>query len=255
MESLPDQKPVVRSLQILARNTDASRLEKVAADYAKAGAAVKVAPLAGPEALEDLVRSQLGVPKRAAAAEPVLLVLQNDLPRARQWAELYAANLEQQNLAARIVASTEVPADTPKNRIRNLAVGGAGYWQLDSFANGDGLPLAGGPFGGTTVVVLPKGMPEAERAAWLEHEQKKVLKRRSMFANIAVARCDGEPTLAQVMQQLRLHGRSRVLIVPAVFCADAPSMRELKEQLGTAAEGMDVAWLPGLGAALAAGER
>lgn len=256
MESLPDQKPVVRSLQILARNADAARLEKVAADYTKVGAAAKVVPLSGPEGLEDLVRSQLVLPKRdAVAAEPVLLVLQHDLPRARQWAELYAASLAKRGLAARVVASTEVPAGTPESRIRNLAVGGTGYWQLDAFANGDGLPLAGGPFGGTTVVVLPKGVPEAERAAWLEHEQKKVLKRRSMFANIAVARCDGEPTLVQVIEQLRQRGRSRVLIVPAVFCAGAPAMRELKDQLGTAADGMDVAWLPGLGAALAAGAR
>ena len=259
MEALPDQKPVVRSLQIVARNADATRLEKVAADYAKAGAMAKVVPLAAdPEALEEIVRSQLALPKRAdvaGAAEPVLLVLQNDLPRARQWAELYAANLEKQGLTARVVTTTEMPADTPKSRIRNLAVGGTGYWQLATFANGDGLPLAGGPFGGTTVVVLPKGIPEAERAAWFEHEQKKVIKRRSMFANIAVARCDGEPTLAQLLQQLRQRGRLRVLIVPAVFCADAPMMRELKDQLGSAADGMDVAWLPGLGAALAASER
>jgi hypothetical protein len=223
----------------------------------KVGAAAKVAPLAAePGALEDLVRSQLALPKRAAAAaeEPVLLVLQNDLPRAREWASMYAASLQRQGSAARVVTAAEVPAGTAASRIRNLAVGGNGHWQVAAFASGAGLPLAGGPFGGTTVVVLPKGIAEAERAAWLEHEQKKVLKRRSMFANIAVARCDGEPTLPQVIEQLRQRGRSRVLIVPAVYCADAVTMRELKEQLGTAGDGMDLAWLPGLGASLAAGE-
>ncbi|HZN40743.1 MAG TPA: ChaN family lipoprotein [Planctomycetota bacterium] len=258
MEALPDQKPVVRSLQIVARNADATRLEKIAADYAKAGAAAKVVPLAGPQTLEDLLRLQLALPERvaaAAAAEPVQLVLQNDLPRARQWAELYAANLRGRGIAARVVTAADVPAGTASDRIRHLAVGGNGHWPLSAFANGDGLPLAGGPFGGTTVVVLPKGIAEAERTAWLEHEQKKVIKRRSMFANIAVARSDAEPTLPQVIQQLRQRGRSRVLIVPAVFCADAATMRELKDQLGSAADGMDVSWLPGLGAALAASER
>jgi hypothetical protein len=167
---------------------------------------------------------------------------------------MYAASLQRQGSAARVVTAAEVPAGTAASRIRNLAVGGNGHWQVAAFASGAGLPLAGGPFGGTTVVVLPKGIAEAERAAWLEHEQKKVLKRRSMFANIAVARCDGEPTLPQVIEQLRQRGRSRVLIVPAVYCADAVTMRELKEQLGTAGDGMDLAWLPGLGASLAAGE-
>ena len=76
-----------------------------------------------------------------------------------------------------------------------------------------------------------------------------------MFANLAIASSDGEPTLGKVMEQLKAKGRSRVLIVPAVFCADAATMRGLKERLGDAAAGMDVAWLPGLGGALATGER
>jgi hypothetical protein len=48
-------------------------------------------------------------------------------------------------------------------------------------------------------------------------------------------------------------GRSRVLVVPAVFCADAATMQMLRGQLGEAAAGMDVSWLPGLGAELAPG--
>ncbi|HEX5050620.1 MAG TPA: ChaN family lipoprotein [Planctomycetota bacterium] len=253
MESLPDQQPVVRSLQLFACRTEQARLDTVAADCAKVGAAASVATLANePLALVDRVRNQLSLPAGAApAGEATLLVLQNDSPRAREWAESYAMALRAQDHAARVVAASEVEAGTAKSRVRRLAVGGDGYWPVAAFADGAGLPLAGGPFGGTTVVVLPKGVAAADRAAWLAHEQKKVIKRRSMFANIAVASSDGEPTLPQVMAELRQRGRSRVLIVPAVFCADAATMRELEQQLGQAGAGMDVSWLPGLGAALA----
>ena len=39
--------------------------------------------------------------------------------------------------------------------------------------------------------------------------------------------------------------------VKATFCADAATMQALRQQLGAAADGMDVAWLPGLGGELA----
>ncbi|MFO1029453.1 MAG: hypothetical protein U1F60_00095 [Planctomycetota bacterium] len=108
--------------------------------------------------------------------------------------------------------------------MRRLQVGGdGGLWPVGTFAEGRGLPLAGGPFGGTAVVVLPKGTSDADKTAWLAHEQK-VLKRRSMFANIAIACEDGEPSLPQVVTKLKGAGRSRLLLVPAVFCADAATM-------------------------------
>jgi len=68
--------------------------------------------------------------------------------------------------------------------------------------------------------------------------------------NLAIAG-DGVTALPEVIEQLRQRGRSRVLIVPATFCADAATMRALQQQLGAAAQGMDVSWLPGFGAELA----
>jgi hypothetical protein len=78
-----------------------------------------------------------------------------------------------------------------------------------------------------------------------------VLKRRSMFANIAVATESGDRALPAVLTKLKAMGRSRVLIVPAVFCADATMMQRLAGSLGEVAAGMDTSWLPGLGAELA----
>jgi uncharacterized iron-regulated protein len=250
MEALPDLKPVARSLQLRTRGDDTTRLEKVGADYAKLGVAVTTSPLGlQPRELPSQLRKMLGLPnadRPSAAGGPTTLELENDLPRAREWAELYATH----GVRDAIVVG---PATKNEGKRTLLAVGGDGLWPVASFANGAGLPLAGGPFGGTTVVVLPKGISDADRATWLAHEKNKVIKRRSMFANIAIASADGEPTLPQVMADLKKRGRSRVLIVPAVFCADAATMRTLKEQLGDAAAGMDVSWLPGLGSELAKG--
>ncbi len=255
MEALPDQPAVARSLELYARKVDATKLGKVADDYRKVGLAATVNALADDAVLDLLVRGRLQLPARAEPAvdaEPLWLVLQDDLPRAREWAALQVVGLRGIGKAARVGLASEVPADTPPERMRKLAVGGDGHWPAAAFATGRGLPLAGGPFGGTTIVVLPKGTSDADRATWLEHEQKKVLKRRSMFANIAIASMDGEPSLVQVLAKLRGMGRSRVLIVPALFCADGPTMQALRAQLGDAAAGMDVSWLPGLGAELAA---
>lgn len=249
MEALPDQKPVARSLQLLTSGGDTSSLDTVAADYRKVGVTTKVTAVGGGTGAVAAVRATLRLPNPPVADEPLVLVLEQDLPRARQWAELHAAAAAKRGQAAIVVTPDKVPAGTAPERIRRLTVGGPDF-PVASFANGQGLPLAGGPFGGTTIVVLPKGTSDADRTAWLTHEQNKVLKRRSQFANIAIASSDGEPGLAQVITQLQMKGRSRVLIVPATFCADAATMQALREQLG-AATGMDVSWLPGLGAALA----
>jgi uncharacterized iron-regulated protein len=258
MEALPDQRPVARSLHLLARAVDAKRLADVAADYTKVGVAATVAPLADAAALDALVRTQLGLPAPPAVGDggaPLLLVLDGDRPRTREWAALHAAALRRAGKAVQLVLPADVPDDTPLERVRRLVVGGDGPWPVAAFADGRGLPLAGGPFGGTTVVVLPAGTSDADRAAWLEHEQNKVLKRRSMFANIAIATTDGELALPRVLTRLKAMGRSRVLIVPAAFCADAATMQALRASLGAAANGMDIAWLPGLGAELARGAR
>jgi len=253
MEALPDQPAVARSLSLFARRLEVKKLAAIADDYA---GLLQTQVVADTAPLEYLLRVLLHLPDRerpADGAEPLWLVLPHDLPRAREWASLHAASLRRIGTATRVALAGEVPAGTPPERIRTLAVGGDGHWPASAFATGRGLPLAGGPFGGTTIVVLPAGTSDADRATWLEHEQKKVLKRRSMFANIAIAGVDGGPSLADVCRRLKAMGRSRVLIVPAMFCADAATMQALRAQLGDAGAGMDVAWLPGLGAELADG--
>jgi hypothetical protein len=250
LEALPDQRPPTRSLRLCGRRVGAERLQALAADFGKVGVETTVTMLTGSAELPAMARQLLGLPTPAEpAGEPSWLRLEHELPRARQWAELYAARLCSDGVPARVLAAGETPAAGA--RVQTLTVGGNGPWPIADFADGRGLPLAGGPFGGTTVLLLPAGISDADRAAWMALEQGKAIKQRSMFANLAVASAEGEPSLAQVLEQLRARGRSRVLVVPAVFCADAGFMEQQRARLGDGAQGMDLAWLPGLGGELA----
>lgn len=250
-EALPDKAPVTRSLLLAAAATDRAALDHVAADFAKIGTKAEVAPLLpGAAALADLVRQRLGLQPRARAGEPLLLVLDADLPRARQWAELLASRLLQEGLPARVVTAAEVPADAKPASVRHLRVGADGMWPISTFAQGDHLPLAGGDFGGATVVVLPADLVDADRAAWQQLEQANVLRRHGMFNSLMLAQEDGEPSLAQVLEQLRQRGRTRALVVPATFCVDGAAMQALRQQAGPAAAALELLWLPGLGGEL-----
>jgi hypothetical protein len=54
---------------------------------------------------------------------------------------------------------------------------------------------------------------------------------------------------------LAAEGTESVLVVPATFCASPTEMRTLRDSAGPPPDGVEIAWLPGLGAELcAAGE-
>ncbi len=255
LEALPDQKPVARSLHVAARDPDDARVRALLAGFTQVGLAPTSGRTAPTGMVTSDVRQRLGLrPLIERDSTPVWqLQLAVDSPRAREWQELH--RLARFPGPVVIVEPGQAANPEPAFQLRRLEIGGDGAFPVASFADGSGIPLAGGPFGGTTIVVLPPGTSAADRAAWREHEQNKVLKRRSMFANIAIAEAgaDGAAALAQVVTALRARGRSRFLIVPAMFCADAAAMQALRAQLGDAGAGADVSWLPGLGAELARG--
>lgn len=209
--------------------------------------------------IEDALRRELGLAPRApASGEPVLCVLERDLARARAWAEVHARSLRRDGRPARVLTAAELRGDEDPARVQHLRVGA--LWPLESFADGRGLPLAPGDFGGTTVLVVPAAAAAAEREAWLGFERAKALAKRSPFAGLRVAfesaspvgTEDSEPSLARVLAELRAAGTRSVLVVPAVFCASPQEMRALADSLGEAAfdEAFDLAWLPGLGGEL-----
>ena len=135
----------------------------------------------------------------------------------------------------------ELPGDPTPPKIA------ATQWARICDQHGSGLlPLAPGPFGGTTVVVLPKDLSPEERQAWRELEESDVIKLRSRFASLKIAFRDEAPALSTVLAAIRDSGRSNVLIVPAAFCATASEMQDLR-QLAGSLEKLNVNWLPGLG--------
>ena len=119
--------------------------------------------------------------------------------------------------------------------------------------SGEVLPVPPGPFGGTTLVVVPRWTDEATREAWLALEETDVMAARGSFHRLRVAVEGGEPSIEDVLADLH---RSNVLIVPAVFCAEADFMRGLRDRGREHLEKMTATFLPGLGGRLymAAGE-
>jgi len=145
------------------------------------------------------------------------------------------------------VLASELTGDEDPARVHRLAIGGE--WPLAHFAEGAGIPLARGDFGGTTVLVVPAATAAAEREAWLALEPAKALKQRSMFAGLRVA---DEAGLAEVVAKLAGQGTRSVLVVPTVFCASPAEMQALARSLDTVAglDELELEWLPGLGGEL-----
>ncbi|VAX41108.1 PDZ domain [hydrothermal vent metagenome] len=194
---------------------------------------------------EAVLREVLGlpVPTIAAEAESVSIVIPAETPRSRHWSRLYALRYA---------------AETGK-RVTLLAADTAGYTgntllTLTDIVHpstiGDAIPRCPGPFGGTTVLVLPADVPAADVKAWIALEENDPLNKASRFHRLRIAVDDadaGERALSNMLETLEGEGRKNVLIVPAVFCADPDMMRKLEHQTRAFGNRMTIQWLPGLG--------
>jgi uncharacterized iron-regulated protein len=236
-------------LKLRALEADQEWWEKEAADYRKVGVDVDLqsAPANAWERLrqaEDEVRTTLKLPARTVDEEaaPTVLILENDTPRARDWAHRYALRLE-----GKVTVASREEADDGKT----LSFGEGGVFSPKDLLDGRGLPLAAGPFGGTTILLVPKEVPEEQHAAWKELQEQKALKKRSRFHRLVVIFETEEGTgLADALEAVRAAGRRSVLVVPALFCADADSMRRWREEARAYEDVLDLGWLPGLGGSL-----
>jgi uncharacterized iron-regulated protein len=252
LEGLPDRAPATRAVTILAAPGAAEGVAWLRDDLGAIGTLAQVrafAPERSPSSqLEDELRAALGLgPRPVPSGEPLFVVLERDTPRARQWAEVRARQHERAGRPARVVLAEQVTPDEPTERER-LALGGALH--LANFAEGRGLPLSPGAFGGTTVVVVLASAGVDERTAWRKLEEDKVLRKRSMFAGLRVAFEDAEPRLATVLAELVAKGTRNALVVPATFCAFPHEMQALRASIDERSLALELTWLPGLGAEL-----
>ncbi len=262
-EALPDTPPVTRHVTFAAMTEGPDDASGAAEDFA----ALSVPFTLSEKGPEDALRAEIGLaPKSKPAGGPLtVLVLVNDAPpRAREWAALAADFVASGEGRTAVVPRSEVVraigaarSEGRAVRVKPMRFGGEplaieGTEALSPFmpsdlANGHGLPKAEGPFGGTTVLVVPASASDAEKAAWLELETSNAIKKLGRFFSLAVAFENGSPTLPETLAALREKGRRNLLVVPAVFCATADEMRALRRSAGEELRGFDVAWLPGLG--------
>ncbi|MBI4880915.1 MAG: ChaN family lipoprotein [Planctomycetes bacterium] len=237
------------SLSVIAQAADMEWWEKELADYRGTGLGTSLALLAEDpwrreRQIEAALGAALGLAPRARTegARRVHAALENASPRARFWARLHA-------LRAAAATGTEVAVLLPGEEARDSTPLDLSIRAAD-FARPGALPLAPGPFGGTTVVVLPAGLPEEERAAWRALEEQEVLSKHSRFHRLRVALPEGDKALEAVLARLEQEKRKNVLIVPAVFCAAPEEMRRLRGLAAEHDDDMTLHWCPGLGARL-----
>ncbi|MBK7643380.1 MAG: ChaN family lipoprotein [Planctomycetes bacterium] len=187
---------------------------------------------------ENRVRAALGLELRSVSAgakkEHVIVAS----PRARSWARpLALERLEQGELVALLEHAPEGGDSTQID----LAAHAADY------ASKLQLPRAPGPFGGTTVIVLPDGMDPAEVAAWKELESADPLARTSRFHRMVLASQSGERALPVVLAELQTKKRKNLLILPALWCADGAMMHALRDAARPFENTLTLHWRPGLG--------
>ncbi|MFH0945831.1 MAG: ChaN family lipoprotein [Planctomycetota bacterium] len=240
-----------RALLVLAGGDSEEWWQQELGDYAKTGLAGQFAlasedPWLSYGQVEEALVSRLGLQQAQLHQDRPRshVVLETETARGRLWATVYALQKTEPGTDVAILgpadgerAEGSDPASTPLP----LAI------RPEDFATGATLPLAPGPFGGTTVVVLTEGTEEIDIPAWLELEKKNVLGAHSRFHRLRIATPSGDTALGQVLARLEAENRNNVLIVPALFCADPETMRRLLAEAAPFAESMTLHWSPGLG--------
>ncbi len=254
MAGLPAEKSSISALRVIAGEDRRDAMNKILEEYVDLDLdatllTVASAPSGLLSAVETAVRSGLGLsvptPAAASASTSKTITLANQTPTARRWAELYVRANEARGTATElVVASTAAAAP-----IKALDFGGV--FRVADLQIPGALPTAPGPFGGTTVLVVPAGTDAVGRRAWEALVENDPLAKRSRFLRIVLAFEDASPSLPETLTTLVAAGRKNVLIVPAQFCATGDQMRALRETAGEALDGMTVHWLPGLGGRLA----
>lgn len=179
---------------------------------------------------EAEIRSALGLEPQALKGDPTELRIDVDTPIARQWARLHARLAERDGTPRKVVVDASKPP--------TLHVDPA------SFSEGEGLPLAPGPFGGTTILVLPHKLDPKAREAWKALGENDVLKKRSRFATLVVV---SDTELGPKLDELREKGKRSMLIVPAAFAASPARMDAIQALVAGHDQELDVHYLPGLG--------
>lgn len=262
---LPDPRPSRGGeLLVLAAPRHAEAWTEEVAARAEVGFPGRVLPFEeGGTGLDDL-REILGLPPEDDDAPLRTLWLSHGSALARQWALLAAARLGGRWRIEVLPPGSDLPDDPRDGSLwletdltpvddptidRPLDPIRPRFAALD-LAEGAGIPLPPGPFGGTVVLVLPAEVADDRRAAWRKLAEDDVTRRRNRFVGVRLAENGTDRDLARVLAELRAEGKSVVRIAPVRFCATAAEMRALRAIAEAHGEGLRISWSPGLGGEL-----
>lgn len=190
---------------------------------------------------EALVRDALGLVPRPAPQSSTRyhLLVESESSRERHWARLWANRIDTERDAPVAVLKSS-PVDSMSELIST-------HIYPEEIAAAQVLPRCPGPFGGTTVLVLPHDTPDDDVAVWIALEENDPLNRKSRFHRLRIATADGPRNLPATLATLLTENRKNVLVVPAMFCADGSMMEALKRSVQEYENRMTIRWLPGLG--------
>ncbi len=190
---------------------------------------------------EDAIRTALACPPRPAAQNGArcYILVEHESPRARHWARLHAWRVSAQG-GCRVAVVDRPPEAADATPIPTTLA-------AEQFAAPGMLPKCPGPFGGTTVLVLPPDADPAQVSAWESLEENDPLTKVRAFYRLRIARVEGEGKLHDVLVKLQSENRKNILIVPAVFYAGGDWMRALRDSVKDLEDQLTLHWLPGLG--------
>ena len=190
---------------------------------------------------ENMLRELLELPMHPSAesSQRWHVVVATDSPRGRHWSRLVAQRVAREKDAG--VAVYDAPPEGVDSTLIETTL------HADAYAAEGALPKCPGPFGGTTIVVVPDSALPAELRGWNALAENDPLAQGSRFFRLRIATPTGEQALPSVLETLHGEGRNNVLIVPAMFCADAALMQALARTARSFEDQMTLQWSPGLG--------
>lgn len=244
--SIPDAASAVRSVTVVYEGSPASELDAVTAALADVGVTTERVQLAidTPSLARDrsaVVAKLVGAPAPKLSADaPHVLVVGGLAAHGRAWADGMAARWEQAGLATIVAQSSQ----SPRALVLGTGSPEASRW-VATVLRGSPLPRPVASFGGGTIIVIPRGMPERVRTAW-QATVEASKEQRGRFSPIHLV-TEGSGKLRDAALQIREAGWSDVVVVPAVFAAHAALMKRLRDGATDLPEDLTVQWLPGLG--------
>lgn len=196
-------------------------------------------------AVKDVLRPDPAAPM-AEAGKPIDVRVKEPSPLSESWGALYAMLLRSRGHEAQLVLGGAAGAPDARTVVFD---GGATDQTLllGVFGEGKGLPRPPDAFGGAVIVLVPRAAGKLALARWADALAKQEAAQGFLKSPYRAVREGDQGAIRTVLDELRTHGRTEVLVVPAELCATIDRMQGYVDALEPHAVGLELHWLPGLG--------